>query len=401
MHSALDRRVCATAARAPRRWTSGCWPAAPRSTTCAARSNGPAVAAAMPPSRSNLVNIAAVLMYQAGRYPECVRWMLMAEPLIGEATPPQVVAEFSLGLALVGLHGGIGVQRRAQLLDRRCGIFEQQPPDGLLVLSVCIERLRGRRERRFRQRRAPAGAMPPLVEAAGAARLQGHLAVHARAWCGATRTGRCRRWRPSPRRCRACARRATRARSSTCSTTWPRCTRSWGMSTRRWPSSAALIDHLQRSPLTDAQMLAFALNWYAHALTGQGALEEAQAQVLRSLPHCRRSVGLRHFAGMLALLAARQGRLREAALLVGCDDAARQRRGERRIAQRRARDGGRPGADRRRPSGGRHRGLAPRRAPGSTRTPRWHCCPSTARGCGRFRAARSGRGRRPARHRAR
>ena len=31
---------------------------------------------------------------------------------------------------------------------------------------------------------------------------------------------------------------------------------------------------------------------------------------------------------MLALLAARQGRLRDAALLVGCDDAARARRGE-------------------------------------------------------------------------
>jgi hypothetical protein len=76
--------------------------------------------------------------------------------------------------------------------------------------------------------------------------------------------------------------------------------------------------------------MAFALNWYAHALAGQGALEEAQAQVLRSLPHCRRSVGLRHFAGMLALLSARQGRLREAALLIGCDDAARERRGERR-----------------------------------------------------------------------
>jgi hypothetical protein len=75
-------------------------------------------------------------------------------------------------------------------------------------------------------------------------------------------------------------------------------------------------------------MIAFVRNWFAHALVAQGHLDEAVAEIRASLPYCRRTVGLRHFAGMLALLAACQGRLREAALLLGCDDAALQRRGE-------------------------------------------------------------------------
>jgi hypothetical protein len=50
------------------------------------------------------------------------------------------------------------------------------------------------------------------------------------------------------------------------------------------------------------------------------------------LPYVRRSVGVRHFGGTLALLAARLGRLDDAARWVGADDAARQRRGEPRNA---------------------------------------------------------------------
>ncbi len=90
----------------------------------------------------------------------------------------------------------------------------------------------------------------------------------------------------------------------------------------------ATLALLEGSSRTDAQMMAFALVWHAHALTAQGALDEALAQVRRALPYCRRTLGLRHFAGMLALLAARCGRLRDAVLLLGCDDAARERRGE-------------------------------------------------------------------------
>ena len=328
MHSALDRRVYAGRANTETvdQWVLACTPEIDNLRSAIEWACGPGGDAAL---ALDLVNVAAVLMYQAGRYPECLRWMLMAEPLIGEATPPQVVAEFSLGLALVGLHGGVGVQRRAQLLDRACGIFEQQPPDGLLVLSVCssayVAAVSGdfdSAERRLEQCRQ-------LVEQPGLRGFKGTLL-----YC----TGMVRRYQDQPVQALAAFTQALpHVRSEGNARTLfhvlnnlAAMHQELGHVDEAVAQFRVLIDHLQRSPLADAQMLAFALNWYAHALTGQGALEEARAQVLRSLPHCRRSVGLRHFAGMLALLAARQGRLREAALLAGCDDAARQRRGERR-----------------------------------------------------------------------
>ncbi len=278
-----------------------------------------------------LVNIAAVLMYQAGRYPECVRWMQMAEPLIDEAsTPAQVVGEFSLGLALVGLHGGISAQRRMQLLDRACDIFEQQPSaHGLLALTLCsnayVAAVAGdfdSAERRLAQCRA-------LVE-------QPALRAFKGTWLYCT--GMVRRYQDQSMAALAAfsqalplvrpegnARTLFHVLNNLAATH-----HELGHVDEAVAQFRRMIEHLQRSPLTDATMMAFALNWYAHALVGQGALEEAQVQVLRSLPYCRRSLGLRHFAGMLALLAARQGRLREAALLIGCDDAARARRGEKR-----------------------------------------------------------------------
>ncbi|CAN7662192.1 winged helix-turn-helix domain-containing protein [Variovorax sp. LjRoot84] len=328
MQSALDRRVRAghLGAETVDQWVLACSPEIDNLRSAIEWACGPGGDAAL---ALDLVNIAAVLMYQAGRYPECLRWMLMAEPLIDEATPAQVVAEFSLGLALVGLHGGISAQRRMQLLDRACDIFERQPPHGLLALTLCsnayVAAVSGdfdSAERRLAQCRE-------LVEQPGLRPFKGTWL-----YC----TGMVRRYQDQPvQALSAFSQALPLVRSEGNARTLFHVLNNLaamhhelGHVDEAVAQFRGLIDHLQRSTLADAQMMAFALNWYAHALTGQGALEEAQAQVLRSLPHCRRSVGLRHFAGMLALLAARQGRLREAALLIGCDDAARQRRGERR-----------------------------------------------------------------------
>jgi predicted ATPase/DNA-binding winged helix-turn-helix (wHTH) protein len=328
MHAALDRRVYAgrQVAETVDQWVLACTPEIDNLRSAIEWACGPGGDAAV---ALDLVNVAAVLMYQAGRYPECLRWMLMAEPLIDESTPAQVVAEFNLGLALVGLHGGVSVQRRVQLLDRACEIFERQPPDGLLALSLCssayVVAVSGDfdgAERRLAQCRK-------LVEQPGLRAFKGTLL-----YC----TGMVRRYQDQPVQALAAFTQALpHVRSEGNARTLfhvlnnlAAMHQELGHVDEAVAQFRGLIDHLQRSPLADAQMMAFALNWYAHALTGQGALEEARAQVLRSLPHCRRSLGLRHFSGMLALLAARQGRLREAALLVGCDDAARQRRGERR-----------------------------------------------------------------------
>lgn len=328
VQSALDRRVRAghLGAETVDQWVLACSPEIDNLRSAIEWACGPGGDAAL---ALDLVNIAAILMYQAGRYPECLRWMLMAEPLISEATPAQVVAEFSLGMALVGLHGGISAQRRMQLLDRACEIFERQPPHGLLALTLCsnayVAAVSGdfdSAERRLAQCRE-------LVEQPGLRAFKGTWL-----YC----SGMVRRYQDQPvQALSAFSQALPLVRSEGNARTLfhvlnnlAAMHQELGHVDEAVAQFRGLIDHLQRSPLTDAQMMAFALNWYAHALAGQGALEEAQAQVLRSLPHCRRSVGLRHFAGMLALLSARQGRLREAALLIGCDDAARERRGERR-----------------------------------------------------------------------
>jgi hypothetical protein len=93
-----------------------------------------------------------------------------------------------------------------------------------------------------------------------------------------------------------------------------------------------LLDLSRSSAITDNQMRAFTLVWLAHALTVKGGLEEAQALLQEAVPFMRRSVGVLHFSGTLAALAARQGRLEDAARLIGADDAAHRRRGEPRIA---------------------------------------------------------------------
>lgn len=275
----------------------------------------------------DLANTAAEFMYEAGRYPECVAWMRRAEPLIDPDTPELVLARFQFGLAMVGLHGGVDGAERLRLLDSALAILERHPPSMVLVYALCMRgyvagicgdlALARRTLDRVHQLTQPAPFAPlrglPLYIEGMVRRFEGRphdaLAAFTEALPYVRRHGD-------------------------------------GRTLFYLQSNMAAVHHemghldeaadqyrrclvgLEDSPRTDAQMMSFALVWYAHALTAQGLLDEALEQVRRSLPYCRRSVGLRHFAGMLALLAARRGMLREAALLLGCDDAARQRRGE-------------------------------------------------------------------------
>jgi predicted ATPase/DNA-binding winged helix-turn-helix (wHTH) protein len=277
-----------------------------------------------------LVNIAAVLMYQVGRYPECVRWMLGVEHLIDARTPPGVVAHFHQGLALVGLHGGLSAAQRKERLHQALAIFRRDGPPGALAIALtvlsyvaavsgdfatangclaeCEQRLGSAMPRslrctwlysqgmlrRYEGRHADAlaafEAALPLAREVGNARhlfyVLGNLAM---------------------------------------------AYRELGQLEQALAGFDATLEHLRRSPLTDAQMMAFALMWSAQALADAGRLAEAQQRVAEAVPLARRSTGLRHFAGFLAHLAAHQGRAEAAARLLGCDDAARERRGEPRI----------------------------------------------------------------------
>ena len=84
------------------------------------------------------MNTAAVLMYQAGRYGEGVRWMRMAEALVDERTAPFVVADFSRRPG----HDRPARRRQrpgaGELLERSRAIFEQEQADGRLVIALCM-----------------------------------------------------------------------------------------------------------------------------------------------------------------------------------------------------------------------------------------------------------------------
>jgi len=278
----------------------------------------------------SLVNIAAVLMYQIGRYPECVRWMRAVEPLIDAHTPPGVLALFHQGLALVGLHGGLSAAQRREHLQQALAIFRRDGPPGSLAITLtlmsyvaavsgdfatandclteceqclgsamprslrCIWLYNLGMLRRYEGRHAEAlaafEAALPLAREVGNARQLFYVLNNLAAAC-----------------------------------------RELGRLEQALAGFDATLEHLRRSPLTDAQMMAFALMWSAQALVDAGRLAEAQQRVIEAVPLARRSTGLRHFAGFLAHLAARQGRAGAAARLLGCDDAARERRGEPRI----------------------------------------------------------------------
>ena len=273
-----------------------------------------------------LVNLASQLMYQIGRYPECVRWMRQVEPLITRDTPAPLVAEFKLGLAMVGLHGGVDGRTRLQLLDEARLTFEQMPPHTLLVYTLCMRAYVAGACGDFALAGQSLRQAEALVALAPLAPMRGLFLFCKGMVCRAE-------GRPEEAY-EACSEAMPYARQGDARTLFylrnnlAAVHHDMGHLDEAVDQYRAALGYLRASPRTDAQMMAFAHHWYAHALVAQGALDQAQAQVLASLPYCRRSIGLRHFAGMLALLFARQGRLREAALMLGCDEACRQRRGE-------------------------------------------------------------------------
>lgn len=274
-----------------------------------------------------LVNLGSGFMYEVGRYPECVAWMRRAEPLIDADTPELVVARFQLGLAMVGLHGGLDGPARLVLLEAAAQKLERHPPQVMLVSVCCVRAYVAGVCGQLLLARESLQRAAELVQRPELSMLRGVLLYIEGMVC---------RYEGRPDAAFAAfteaqpfVRRAGDGRTMFyLHNNLAAVHHELGHLDESVAQYRATLRMLQASPRTDAEMMAFVLNWYAHALTEQGALDEALAQVERSLPYCRRSLGLRHFSGMLALLAARRGRLREAVLLLGCDDAARQRRGE-------------------------------------------------------------------------
>ncbi|RCW71210.1 ATP-binding protein [Pseudorhodoferax soli] len=274
-----------------------------------------------------LANLAAEFMYQIGRYAECVSWMRRVEPLLDAHTPELVAARFRLGLAMVGLHGGIDGPTRLALLEEARAVFERHPPHVVLVYTLCMRAYVAGICGELGVARQSLQRVAELVQRPELALLRGVWQYVEGMVCRSE--GRPEAAFAAFTEALPFARQAGDGRTLFyLQNNLAAVHHELGRLDEAVRQYRATLQLLQASPRTDAEMMAFALNWFAHALTAQGALDEALAQVERSLPYCRRSLGLRHFSGMLSLLAARRGKLREAVQLLGCDDAARQRRGE-------------------------------------------------------------------------
>ncbi|WP_280155519.1 winged helix-turn-helix domain-containing protein [Piscinibacter sp. XHJ-5] len=271
-----------------------------------------------------LVNDAAVLMYQVGLYPECMRWMLALESRVDDATPALTAARFRFGLALVTLHGGVTAARREQLLESaRAGFASAGKPHEqvlTLLLKVHADCIRGdftAAQEAIDQAQGLCGDDGPVVLRAHIGYAQGF--VH----------------RNSDRRAEALqaftqalplARAAGDARNCfNVLNNLGAVQFEMGNVDEAVGHHRSLVEQGRRAHF-DSEMMALSLGWLSCFLAAQGSLEEARQIAREAVPYMRRAIGVRHFCMCFAMLAARQGRDADAARLRGADEAARARR---------------------------------------------------------------------------
>jgi len=278
-----------------------------------------------------LLDVASSLMYQLGQYPECVGWMLRLEPRVDDTIPLELASRFRFGLALVSLHGGLGTDRRQVLLERALAGFLQlglaHMAAHALTAMTHVAIMRGdfaAAQARIEQARELIGPQAPHYLRALNLYMQGMVYRYAQRWPEAVQAFT---------QALGPAQRGGDLRNvfyvfNNLAAVYLE----MGEVDQAVAHHRATLD-LARGPRFDSQMSGFSLAWLARALTVKGSLAEAQSVFEQALPHLRRTVGVRHFCGYIAELAAQQGRLADAARLIGCDDAGLAQRGVARSPQ--------------------------------------------------------------------
>lgn len=278
----------------------------------------------------DLVNLASGLMYQTGRYVECCDWMLELEPRLPPDLHERNRATFVHGLALVGIHT-LPASRRATLIEQACDIFRRTGPPQALVTSLClaswIHSVRGRPETAMERLAESESVMGPSagpdlrvmwlfnrgIVHRVCDRLDEAGGDFAASLPLARRSGQAR-WVFN-----ALANIALVAHEH-------------GLLDEALRGYDELLRFLRGLPFTDPEMWSFSLMWTMRCLAMRGDLAGARARLAEALPHARRSLSLRYFGDAMAELAARERRWQAALMLVGADDAARERREEPREA---------------------------------------------------------------------
>ena len=272
-----------------------------------------------------LVNSASILMYQMGQYTECARWMLALEPRIDGAAP-LAMARFRFGLALGGLHGGLSTERRLELLVHAKAAFEGLGELNWMARTLFVMAYVAT------VRNDLASAQAYLDEARGVCTEQAPVSLRALFFFMQGLTHRTAERHAEA--IDALTQAASLAQAAGDSRAYSNVLNNLGaLHFEMGHVEEAVVHHrallaLGRRMHFDSEMMAFTLGWLSHFLAVQGSLDEAQATASEAVPYMRRTIGVRYFCGLFAALPAAQGRLADAARLIGADDAGRARRGE-------------------------------------------------------------------------
>lgn len=276
----------------------------------------------------DLLAMAAPLMYQLGRFSECLQWFQAGRSLLGPATPEVTRANFEFGLAVVGLYA-LPCDERMALLNSAGAVFKQHSQIDKLVAVHCLTAFICAVAGQYAKAQQHLDACEPLFvqfPALGAMRarwLFPSAVVHLGQGDAAAAL--------------ACIERAIPlAQAAGDSRTEAYLLTNRGVALhlagRLEDAERCLLAFLDsreaRAKFRMAASEAFAHSYLIRLDVEREAVDRATERLREALPLMRRATGARQFAGTLAYLAAGQGRLRDAAMLQGADIAGRKHRGE-------------------------------------------------------------------------
>jgi len=275
-----------------------------------------------------LLAMAAVLMYQLGRFSECLQWFEAGRPLLGPDTLPTARAGFEFGLAVVGLYA-LPYEERMALLDSASRIFQEHGQIGRLIPAQCMAAYISAVAGKYAKAQQHLDACEPLF-----ARIPALAAMRPRWLFPAVVMHLGRGHAAAALECIERALPLAHAAADSRTEAYLLTNRGVALHAagRLEEAQHALLAFLEgggpRTKFNMAATEAFAHSYLIRLDVERGAVDRAAARLREALPLMRGATGVRQFAGTLAYLAAKQGRLREAALLQGADIAGRKHRGE-------------------------------------------------------------------------
>ena len=280
------------------------------------------------PLALELLGVAAQLMFQLGRFNECLQWFQAGRPLLGPDTPAPARAGFEFGLAIVGLYA-LPYDERMELLDSAILVFTQHRQFGRLVTAHCMAAYISVFAGQYAKAQQHLDACEPLF-----AQFPALNPMRARWFFPAVVMHLGRGEAAAALECIDKALPLAQAAGDSRTAAYLLNNRGVALHVagRLEEAERCFLAFLDaRGPRSKFNMAAsegFVHSYLIRLDVERGAVDRAAERLREALSVMRRATGARYFAGTLAYLAAKQGHLRAAALLQGADIAGRRHRGE-------------------------------------------------------------------------